>query len=85
MKRRSLRSIAASKSTTGAPATWLRKPIAAYSGWCVMPERISRRELGDARLVVAEAGDDSQAGDDDASHQKSSVEVKRPTFRSVAT
>jgi hypothetical protein len=36
--------------------------------------------------VVAQAGHDAHAGDDDATQhgQKSSVEVKRPTFRSVA-
>ena len=33
---------------------------------------------------VAQAGDDALAGDDDAAHQKASVDVNRPTLRSVA-
>ena len=35
--------------------------------------------------VVAEAGDDALTGDDDSTHQKFSVDVNRPTLRSVAT
>ena len=31
---------------TGAPATWLRKPSVAYSGWWVIPLRVSRRIVG---------------------------------------
>src|SRR5690242_2714994 len=37
MKRRSLRSIRASRSSCGTPATWLRRPRAAYSGIATMP------------------------------------------------
>src|SRR5690606_13445282 len=44
MKRRSLRSMAASRSISGRPATWLRKPSSAYSGMKEMPERPPRRE-----------------------------------------
>ena len=49
-----------------------------------MPERrgAGRVHLGD---VAAETRDDAPARDDDtAQHQKASVVVKRPTFRSVA-
>jgi hypothetical protein len=34
--------------------------------------------------VVAQARHDALAGDDDAPHQKASVDVNRPTFRSMA-
>src|SRR5690348_10776115 len=43
MKRRALRSMAVSRSTCGAPATWLRRPSVAYSGMARMPERPSRK------------------------------------------
>ena len=38
----------------------------------------------DGIQIVAQAGGDAHAGDDDATHQKFSVEVNRPTFRSLA-
>src|SRR6516164_5506706 len=53
MKRRGLRSIAASRSTSGTPATWLRSPRAAYSGTQLKPLRPSRseRETSEATLL----------------------------------
>src|SRR6185312_3783737 len=42
MKRFSLRSITASRSMFGTPATWLRMPSSAYSGIARMPLRLSR-------------------------------------------
>src|SRR5690606_17579679 len=44
MKRRSLRSTATSRSMSGRPATWLRKPSSVYSGMALMPERPSRKD-----------------------------------------
>ena len=37
------------------------------------------------RAVVAQARDDALTGDDDSTHQKPSVDVNKPTLRSVAT
>gem|GEM_PF-5927834 len=42
MKRSCLRSMCASRSICGTPATWLRKPISANSGMARMPERPAR-------------------------------------------
>src|SRR5690606_19857604 len=44
MKRRSLRSIRPSRSASGLPATWLRRPIPANSGMATMPERWVRSD-----------------------------------------
>src|SRR6476619_3512546 len=44
MKRLSLRSICASRSMSGTPATWLRMPSSAYSGTKEMPGFSSRRD-----------------------------------------
>src|SRR5687768_3307300 len=45
MKRLSLRSISASRSMSGTPATWLRRPSSAYSGMKRMPGRSSRNDV----------------------------------------
>ena len=39
---------------------------------------------GDGIQIVAKAGRDAHAGNDDTTHQKLSVEVNRPTRRSLA-
>src|SRR6476659_7966606 len=44
MKRLSLRSICASRSMSGTPATWLRRPSSAYSGMNRIPARRSRSD-----------------------------------------
>src|SRR4249919_3433268 len=43
-KRRCLRSMRASRSMSGMPPTWLRKPSSLYSGIALMPERRLRSE-----------------------------------------
>jgi hypothetical protein len=49
-----------------------------------MPERPSRSAAEDGIQIIAEAGRDAHAGDDDATHQKLPVSVNRPTRRSRA-
>src|SRR6476659_8163529 len=44
MKRLSLRSICASRSMSGTPATWLRMPSSAYSGMKEMPGFSARND-----------------------------------------
>src|SRR4249919_1657442 len=44
-KRRCLRSMRASRSMSGGPPTWLRKPSSLYSGMNLIPERSSRSEV----------------------------------------
>src|SRR5690606_4394748 len=39
----------ASRSMSGLPATWLRKPISVYSGMATIPERPSRSEASTCR------------------------------------